>query len=34
VRKIIGKTSLGRPRNRWEDIIKMDLKEIGLEVVD
>jgi hypothetical protein len=22
-----GKSSLGRPRNRWEDNIKMDLKE-------
>ena len=25
-----GKTPLGRPRRRWEDIIKMDLKEIGI----
>jgi hypothetical protein len=24
-----GKTPLGRPRRRWEDNIKMDLKEIG-----
>jgi hypothetical protein len=24
-----GKTPLGRPRRRWEDGIKMDLKEIG-----
>jgi hypothetical protein len=23
-----GKRSLGRPRRRWEDSIKMDLKEI------
>jgi hypothetical protein len=23
-----GKTQLGRPRRRWEDYIKMDLKEI------
>jgi hypothetical protein len=29
-----GKTLLGRPRSRWEDNIKMDLKEIGWEVVD
>jgi hypothetical protein len=25
---------LGRPRHRWEDTIKMDLKEIGCEGVD
>jgi hypothetical protein len=24
-----GKRPLGRPRSRWEDNIKMDLKEIG-----
>jgi hypothetical protein len=24
-----GKRSLGRPRRRWEDTIKMDLREIG-----
>jgi len=24
-----GRRSLGRPRRRWEDIIKMDLQEIG-----
>jgi hypothetical protein len=24
----------GRPRCRWEDNIRMDLREIGLEVVD
>ena len=24
-----GKTSLGRPRRRWEDNIKMDLQEVG-----
>jgi hypothetical protein len=24
-----GKRSLGIPRNRWEDNIKMDLREIG-----
>jgi hypothetical protein len=28
-----GKRPLGRPRRRWEDGIKMDLKEIGWEVV-
>jgi hypothetical protein len=25
-----GKRQLGRPRRRWEDRIRMDLKEIGL----
>jgi hypothetical protein len=25
-----GKRPLGRPRRRWEDGIKMDLREIGL----
>jgi hypothetical protein len=24
-----GKSSLGRPRRRWEDNIKMDLQELG-----
>jgi hypothetical protein len=24
-----GKRPLGRPRNRWEDNIKMDLQEVG-----
>jgi hypothetical protein len=24
-----GKRSLGRPRHRWEDNIKMDLEEVG-----
>jgi len=24
-----GKGPLGRPRRRWEDTIKMDLKEVG-----
>ena len=24
-----GKRSLGRPRRRWEDDIKMDLQEVG-----
>jgi hypothetical protein len=27
-----GKRPLGRPRRRWEDGIKMDLREIGLGV--
>ena len=25
-----GKRSLGRPRRRWEDNIRMDVKEIGV----
>jgi hypothetical protein len=34
VRKPEGKRPLGRPRRRWMDNIKMDLLEIGLNVVD
>jgi hypothetical protein len=29
-----GKRPLRRPRHRWEDNIRMDLREIGLEGVD
>jgi hypothetical protein len=29
-----GKRPLGRPKRRWIDNIKMDLLEIGLNVVD
>jgi hypothetical protein len=29
-----GKRPLGKPRRRWEYIIKMDLREIGWEIVD
>jgi hypothetical protein len=29
-----GKRPLERPRRRWEDGISMDLREIGLGVVD
>jgi hypothetical protein len=29
-----GKRPLGRPRRRWEDGIRMGLREIGLEGVD
>jgi len=29
VRKPEGKRSLGRPRRRWEDSIKIDLQEVG-----
>ena len=28
--KPTGKRPLGRPRHRWEDNIKMDFKEIGI----
>jgi hypothetical protein len=33
-RKTLKKEPLGRPRNRWEDSIRMDLREIGWEGVD
>jgi hypothetical protein len=29
-----GRRSLGRPRHRWENNIKMDLQEMGWEGVD
>jgi len=29
-----GKRPLGRPRRRWVDNIKIDVKEIGLQDVD
>jgi hypothetical protein len=29
-----GKTPLGRPRRRWEDNIKIDLREIGWDSMD
>jgi hypothetical protein len=28
------KRPLGRPRSRWEDNIKMDLREIGIDVAN
>jgi hypothetical protein len=31
VGRLEGKTLLGRPRRRWEDNIKMDFKEIGID---
>jgi hypothetical protein len=34
VRKPEGKRQLGRHRHRWEDNIRMDLREIGWEGVD
>jgi hypothetical protein len=30
----VGKTSLGRPRRRWEDDIRMDLRETGSKDVE
>jgi hypothetical protein len=30
--KPTGKRSLGSPRHRWEDNIRMDLKEIGINM--
>ena len=32
VRTLIGKRPLERPRRRWEDKIRMDLKEIGINM--
>jgi hypothetical protein len=32
--KLEGRRPLGRPRRRWEDGVKMDLREIGLGGVD
>jgi hypothetical protein len=29
-----GKSPLGRPRRSWKNMIRMDLREIGLGVVD
>jgi hypothetical protein len=34
VRKPEGKRPLGTPRRRWEDGIRMDVREIGLGGVD
>jgi hypothetical protein len=34
VGKSEGKRPLGRPRRRWDDVIRMDLREIGLAGVD
>jgi hypothetical protein len=31
VGRLEGKKPLGRPRHRWEDNIKMDLTEIGID---
>ena len=29
--KLTGKRPLGRPRRRWEDNIRVDLKEVGID---
>jgi len=34
VEKPEGKIPLGRPRRRWEDNIRMDLREVGCGCVD
>jgi len=34
VRKLEGKRTLGRPRRRWENNIKMNLQEVGCEGID
>ena len=34
VGKLEGKQQLGRPWRRWEDNIKMDLREVGYGVMD
>jgi hypothetical protein len=34
VGKSEGKRTLGRPRHRWVDNIKMDLREIGWDAMD
>ena len=31
-KKPIEKRPLGRPMRRWEDIIRMDLEEIGIKI--
>jgi len=33
VGKLEGKRPLGRPRRRWEENVKMDLQEVGCEVM-
>jgi len=34
VEKLEGKRRLGRPRLRWEDNIKLNIKEVGCGVID
>ena len=33
-RKPTGKRPLGRPRRRWKDNVRMDLKEVGIDTKD
>jgi hypothetical protein len=33
-RILVGKRLLGRPRRRWVDIFKMDLREVGWDGLD
>jgi hypothetical protein len=30
----VGKRALGRPRRRWVDSIKIDLREVGWDVIN
>jgi hypothetical protein len=34
IRRLKGKRPLGRPRHRWEDDSKMDLREVGIDGVN
>jgi hypothetical protein len=34
VGKSVGKRPLGRPRRRWDDIMKMELQEVGCGGMD
>jgi hypothetical protein len=34
VEKLEGKRTLGKPRHKWEDNIKMYLREIGWDATD
>jgi len=34
VGKPVGRRPLGRPRRRWEDNIRMELREVGCRCVD
>ena len=32
IARTAGKSPLGRPRHRWEDNVRMDIKEIGINM--
>jgi hypothetical protein len=34
IRKLESKRPLGRPRHKWEDNLRMDLRQMGWECVD